>query len=68
MRKTEINIKISCNRCGHEDTWINETPEYLRWEWSEVVYGEEKEHHKRVRFDLCPSCTREVKTWIRNGR
>lgn len=55
---------VTCNRCGHEDTWSSETPDYLRLEWSRLDY-----FYSTVNgFELCPACTREVKAWIRNGR
>lgn len=65
---------IKCNRCAHEDTWIPETPEFLKWEWSKLTQGEDSggkffiSRNKKISFDLCPSCTREIKDWIRNGR
>lgn len=62
MTKKEFIItEVTCNRCAHEDKWLPSTPDYLKLEWSSLAQGE-------VDFDLCPSCTREVKAWIRNGR
>lgn len=55
---------VTCNRCGHEDRWTDETPEYLKFEWGRFEQGVKG----IVTFDLCPACTREVKAWIRNGR
>lgn len=68
MREVKVNVLVECNRCAHEDLWINETPAYMKWEWGELFIGQEDEHHKHIRFDLCPACTREIKAWIRNGR
>lgn len=56
-----LTKRVTCNRCSHEDVWVPETPEYLKFEWGKITQG-------KVDFDLCPSCTREVKAWIRNGR
>ena len=69
-RETRMTMEIrsvalvTCNRCSHEDTWSDETPEYLKFEWGVFNQGQMNE----VSFDLCPACTREVKAWIRNGR
>jgi endogenous inhibitor of DNA gyrase (YacG/DUF329 family) len=69
MTKTFSNTtKVTCNRCAHEDVWIPETPDYIKWEWSEFTQGNENNGHKKIVMDICPKCTREVKTWIRNGR
>lgn len=68
MKDIRTNTLVTCNRCRHEDIWGEETPEYLRWEWSELVIGYDDEHHRSRVFDLCPACTREVKAWIGNGR
>ncbi len=69
MTKTFSNTtKVTCNRCAHEDVWITETPDYMKWEWSEFTQGNENNGHKKIVMDMCPKCTREVKTWIRNGR
>lgn len=59
---------VTCNRCGYEDEWIPETPDYIKWEWSEFSQGEEIEGHKKISMDLCRKCTMEIKNWIRNGR
>lgn len=55
---------VTCNRCAYEDVWIPETPDYIKWEWSEFSQGDKAS----VRMDICPRCTREMKNWIRNGR
>ena len=69
MTKTFSNTtKVTCNRCAHEDVWIPETPDYIKWEWSEFTQGNENNGHKKIVMDICPKCTREVKSWIRNGR
>lgn len=74
MKKFDVRVLVTCNRCAHEDEWLEETPDYLRYEWSELTLGgkdiqlDEPKTTQRVRFDLCPACTREVKAWIRNGR
>lgn len=68
MKEVRVNTLVTCNRCGHEDIWRTETPDYLKWEWAEMVIGYDDEHHRASTFDLCPACTREVKAWIRNGR
>ena len=69
MTKTSSNTtKVTCNRCAHEDVWIPETPDYMKWEWSEFTQGNENNGHKKIVMDICPKCTREVKSWIRNGR
>lgn len=59
---------VTCNNCGYEDIWIPETPDYIKWEWSEFSQGEKVNGHKKIILDLCPRCTREIKNWIRNGR
>ncbi len=67
MRKEEHVVKVTCNRCGHEDEWTDDTPNYLKAEWSDLCIGGEAMDTPPV-FDLCPACTREIKVWIRNGR
>ena len=68
MKRSREVMLVVCDRCGAEDSWIPETPEYLKWEWGEFTQGGEVSGHKKIRMDLCPSCTRDVKNWIRNGR
>ena len=66
MTKTyKTSTEIICNRCGYSDNWVEGTPDYLKWEWSEVLLGGDK---YPIRMDMCPSCTREIKAWIRNGK
>lgn len=66
--KQELYItRVTCNRCGYEVEYPENMPDYLKAEWSEVCIGPEASLEPPV-FDLCPSCTREVKAWIRNGR
>lgn len=64
VRTVKETVEVTCNRCGHTDNWVPETPAYARFEWGEFSQGD----HSTVRMDLCPPCTREVKAWIRNGR
>lgn len=66
-RITRETMEVTCNCCGYTDNWIPETPDYIRWEWSEITQFTEGEDAS-IRMDLCPRCTREVKNWIRNGR
>jgi hypothetical protein len=65
VKQTE---EVTCNRCGYQDVWIPETPDYMKWEWSEFTQGNGDSGYKKIVMDICPKCTREVKTWIRNGR
>jgi hypothetical protein len=64
VRNVKEIVEVTCNRCGHEDNWIPETPAYIRFEWGQFSQGDSS----AVRMDLCPPCTREIKAWIRNGR
>jgi len=57
-------VNVTCNRCGHEDVWFPETPNYLKYEWGQFT----QLYETSVKMDLCPPCTREVKAWIRNGK
>ncbi len=67
-RVVKAATTVTCNRCNYEDNWVPETPEYIKWEWSEFSQGEKVDGHKKITMDLCPKCTREIKNWIRNGR
>ena len=64
VRNVQEIVEITCNRCGKGDSWAPETPDYIRFEWGQFSQGDSS----TVKMDLCPSCTREVKAWIRNGR
>lgn len=64
VRSVNVITEVTCNRCGKEDKWFPETPDYVAWEWSEFSQN----YQTSVKMDLCPSCTREIKDWIRNGR
>ena len=68
MKHHKTSTTVICNRCSHEDSWSEITPEHLKWEWSELSQGSDESGHQKILFDLCPACTREVKVWIRNGR
>lgn len=68
MKYHKISTVVTCSRCSCEDEWTEVTPDYLKWEWSELSQGSNEDGCQKIVFDLCPACTREVKAWIRNGR
>jgi hypothetical protein len=65
VRSVKVITEVTCDRCGYTDNWIPETPAYAHLKWGQFFQGD----HSTVKaVDLCPSCTREIKDWIRNGR